>query len=152
MAASGEFSCPSPGNSQWPLTPRPAPEVSQPIQRNRGVRNSPIAGIGDVLQDVGIADEGFPVAHHDAGATPELSASHAERERVIEVLGAADGDGRLTMAELEKRVEGAMTPRTSGELVQLTADLPEVSGSPQKRKKSSGSIIRVGVTHGAVGG
>jgi Domain of unknown function (DUF1707) len=73
-----------------------------------------------------MTDESFPVAHHVAGVTPELRASHEERERVVEVLGVAAGDGRLTMAELEKRVETALTARTSGELAQLTADLPEV--------------------------
>ena len=82
-----------------------------------------------------MTDETFPVAHHDAGATPALRASHEERERVIEVLGVAAGDGRLTMAELEKRVEGALTARTSGELAQLTADLPEVGGVAAKVKE-----------------
>ena len=57
------------------------------------------------------------------------------RERVIEVLGVAAVDGRLTMAELEKRVEGALTARTSGELAQLTADLPEVGGVAAKVKE-----------------
>ena len=72
-----------------------------------------------------MTDESFPVAHHESGASPELRASHEERERVVEALGVAAGDGRLTMAELEVRVERALTARTSGELAQLTADLPE---------------------------
>ncbi len=75
-----------------------------------------------------MTDEGLPAAHHDADATPELRASHEERERVAEILRIAAGDGRLTMPELEERLEGALTARTSGELVALTADLPEESG------------------------
>ena len=38
MAASGEFSCPSPGNSQWPLTHGIAQSATQPGQRSRLTR------------------------------------------------------------------------------------------------------------------
>ncbi len=82
-----------------------------------------------------MTDESFPVAHHEDGATPELRASQEERERVVEALGVAAGDGRLTMAELEKRVEGALTARTSGELAQLTTDLPEVGEVTTRAKE-----------------
>jgi len=82
-----------------------------------------------------MTDESFPVAHHEARATRELRASHEERERVVEVLGVAAGDGRLTMAELEKRVERALTARTSGAPAQSTADLPEVGEVAPRAKE-----------------
>jgi len=53
-----------------------------------------------------------------------LRASHEDRDRVVEVLREAAGDGRLTSGELDDRLERALTARTYGELAALTADLP----------------------------
>jgi len=55
---------------------------------------------------------------------PELRASDAERERAVDILRIAAGDGRLTPAELDARLEVALTARTIGELATVTADLP----------------------------
>jgi hypothetical protein len=55
---------------------------------------------------------------------PELRASHADRDRVVEVLRVAAGDGRLSPEELDERLEAALTARTVRELTVLTADLP----------------------------
>lgn len=55
---------------------------------------------------------------------PGLRASHADRDRVVDVLRIAAGDGRLTAEELDERLEAALTARTLGELAPLTADLP----------------------------
>ncbi|MDA2811824.1 DUF1707 domain-containing protein [Nocardiopsis sp. RSe5-2] len=55
---------------------------------------------------------------------PEMRASHADRDRVVEVLQAAAADGRLGAEELDTRVERALNARTRGELSALTADLP----------------------------
>ncbi len=54
----------------------------------------------------------------------QLRASHEDRDRVIEVLRVAAGDGRLTAEELDERVEVAFSARTYGELAALTSDLP----------------------------
>jgi hypothetical protein len=51
-------------------------------------------------------------------------ASHDDRERVAEVLRVAAGDGRLSLEELEERLEGCFAARTYGELAPLVADLP----------------------------
>ena len=59
---------------------------------------------------------------------PELRASHADRDRVVELLRVAAGDGRLTADELDERLEAALTARTQRELVLLTADLPGQPG------------------------
>ena len=51
-----------------------------------------------------------------SGAGPELRASHEDRDRVVEILRVAAGDGRLTAAELDERLEAALTARTNSEL------------------------------------
>jgi len=60
---------------------------------------------------------------------PELRASHEDRDRVVETLRVAAGDGRLTVEELEARLEVAITARTLGELDALTTDLPAVAAT-----------------------
>ncbi|MER5479711.1 DUF1707 domain-containing protein [Streptomyces sp. NPDC002734] len=62
-----------------------------------------------------------------AGSSPELRASHADRDRVVDVLRIAAGDGLLTAEELDERLEIALSARTLGDLAPLTADLPPVS-------------------------
>jgi hypothetical protein len=81
------------------------------------------------LQDVAMTGDDLPAAARPgAGAGPELRASHEDRDRAVEILRVAAGDGRLTAAELDERLGAALTARTSGELAALTADLPEVAG------------------------
>ncbi|MEY9912613.1 hypothetical protein ABIA35_008880 [Catenulispora sp. MAP12-49] len=55
---------------------------------------------------------------------PDLRASHADRDQVVEWLRIAAGDGRLSAEELDARLESALTARTLGELAELTSDLP----------------------------
>ncbi|GAB2909582.1 DUF1707 SHOCT-like domain-containing protein [Streptomyces heilongjiangensis] len=61
---------------------------------------------------------------HGAVSPPEVRASHADRDRVVEVLRVAAGDGLLTADELDERLEAALSARTLGDLAPLTADLP----------------------------
>jgi hypothetical protein len=60
----------------------------------------------------------------------DLRASDDDRERVVEVLAAAVGDGRLTLEEHSHRVERAYQARTLGELATLTTDLASAAGQP----------------------
>ena len=60
----------------------------------------------------------------NAPSADRLRASHEDRDRVIEVLRVAAGDGRLTAEELDERVEIAFSARTYGQLAALTSDLP----------------------------
>lgn len=53
-----------------------------------------------------------------------MLASHADRERAVDVLRAGFGEGRLEQAEFDKRVGRAYAARTVGELALLVADLP----------------------------
>ena len=59
-----------------------------------------------------------------------MRASDADRERVIELLSEAAGDGRLTLGEHSERAERAYSARTLGELAALTADLAAASAQP----------------------
>ena len=66
----------------------------------------------------------------------ELLASDADRERVAERLRGAAGEGRLTPAELEERLEGAFSARTEAELAPLVADLPLPARPPRPRDRT----------------
>jgi hypothetical protein len=73
--------------------------------------------------------ERSPLGGGDEVASPgELRASHEDRDRVVELLRVAAGDGRLTVEELDQRLEKALTARTYGELAVLTRDLPAAPG------------------------
>ncbi|HEY2551751.1 MAG TPA: DUF1707 domain-containing protein [Streptosporangiaceae bacterium] len=68
-----------------------------------------------------------------AGDAPEpygrvLRASHEDRDRVVEQLRLAAGDGRLTAEELDDRLEKALLARTVSELARLVTDLPVAAG------------------------
>ena len=69
------------------------------------------------------------------GSPPELRASHADRDRAVDVLRVAAGDGRLTATELDERLAAALSARTVSELKTLTADLPPVSAT------SGGAVV-----------
>lgn len=51
--------------------------------------------------------------------------SDLEREEVADVLRRSAGEGRLTYVEVEDRLEKVYAAKTYGELVEVTADLPE---------------------------
>jgi hypothetical protein len=77
------------------------------------------------------------------GARPELRASHEDRDRAVEILRVAAGDGRLTAAELDERIEAALTARTSGELAALTADLPAGPGQAGSVAAQAKDVVRL---------
>jgi hypothetical protein len=53
-----------------------------------------------------------------------MLASHADRERAVDVLRAGYAEGRIEHEEFERRVARACAARTVGELAVLVADLP----------------------------
>jgi hypothetical protein len=65
----------------------------------------------------------------DAGGSQHLRASDADRERVAGVLRDAAGDGRLTMDELDERLDAVYAAKTYAELEPITHDLPD-GGAP----------------------
>lgn len=56
----------------------------------------------------------------------------------MEILQVAAGNGRLTIAELDERVEAALAARTASDLAALTADLP-LEGMPSRARE----VIRI---------
>ncbi|WP_157546383.1 DUF1707 SHOCT-like domain-containing protein [Microtetraspora fusca] len=54
----------------------------------------------------------------------EMRVSHEDRDRVADALRVAAGDGRLTMEELDERLEAAFGARTYADLAPLLGDLP----------------------------
>ena len=84
----------------------------------------------------GSGDEQLP-AH-------EFRASYEDRDRVVEVLRLAAGDGRLSAEELDHRLEMALEARTYGELAALTKDLPTGSGLAAAAEPKD--LVRIDVT------
>ncbi|HEY1627207.1 MAG TPA: DUF1707 domain-containing protein [Streptosporangiaceae bacterium] len=77
-----------------------------------------------------MADEAAPQASSgEAVPRGEMRASHEDRDRVVELLRVSAGDGRIDAAELDQRVEAALTARTYNELAALVADLPSAGGT-----------------------
>jgi hypothetical protein len=58
-----------------------------------------------------------------------MRASDADRERVANVLREAAGDGRLTMDELDERLDAVYAAKTYAELEPITHDLPGAGSS-----------------------
>jgi uncharacterized protein DUF1707 len=66
----------------------------------------------------------FPYQDRDPGFGADLRASDADRDVAADILCAAVADGRLTLAELEARLEGVLSARTLREIARLISDLP----------------------------
>lgn len=77
-------------------------------------------------------------------ASGDLRASHEDRDRVVELLRVAAGDGRLTAEELDQRLERALTARTYRELAVLARDLPTARGIvPAALAEEPKELIRI---------
>lgn len=70
-----------------------------------------------------------------------LRAGDADRDVVIDELGAAMSEGRLDMAEYERRLAQATTASTLAQLETLTADLPP-SGRAERAKAEDAEQVR----------
>jgi len=79
-----------------------------------------------------------------------LRASHDDRDRVVELLRVAAGDGRLTAEELDERLELAMTARTYGELAKLVADLPAAGAAASAPTSRVKDVVRIDCGSGHV--
>ncbi|MCB0911222.1 MAG: DUF1707 and DUF2154 domain-containing protein [Propionibacteriaceae bacterium] len=71
-----------------------------------------------------------PLEPSDVGpaAGGDLTASDADRDRVITLLTAAQAEGRLSVAERDQRISVARTAETFDDLVPLTRDLVSPTG------------------------
>ena len=68
-----------------------------------------------------MVDQGYSMTGGQRGM---MRAADADRDRVVEFLNTAYGEGRLSKDEYDDRVGVALAARTYGDLGQLTADLP----------------------------
>jgi hypothetical protein len=84
------------------------------------------------------------------GASLGVRASDADRDRVVDVLCAAAGDGRLTADEFDERLEAALSSRTLGELAVLTTDLTGGPGRSGAATAQAEDVIRIGKCGGSV--
>jgi Domain of unknown function (DUF1707) len=84
-----------------------------------------------------------------------MRASDADRERVANVLREAAGDGRLTMDELDERLDAVYAAKTYAELEPITHDLPDSAApyTPATAPAATYDPARFGAeptSHGAV--
>lgn len=79
-------------------------------------------------------------------ALPALRASDADRERTVVLLRDAGGDGRLTVQELDERLDAAYAAVTRDDLAGLTADLvattPASASSPGGTTSPGRVVVR----------
>jgi hypothetical protein len=83
---------------------------------------------------------------------PPMRASDADRERVAQVLHQAVGDGRITMQELEERLDTVYSAKTFAELEPIVADLPVAGRTAALQPAQSREISaerRIGGTPGS---
>ncbi|RCV58166.1 hypothetical protein DEF23_02215 [Marinitenerispora sediminis] len=72
-----------------------------------------------------------------------MRASDLDREQVAEILRQAATEGRITLDELDERLDLAYRARTYGDLRPLTADLPAGRGVPAPaRQPGAGAVDR----------
>jgi hypothetical protein len=81
---------------------------------------------------------------------PEMRASDADRDRVLDMLREAAGDGRLTADEFDERMEAALSSRTLGELAALTADLGPGPGGAGAAAAQAEDVVRIDQRGGSV--
>ena len=81
---------------------------------------------------------------------PEMRASDADRDRVLDMLREAAGDGRLTADEFDERMEAALSSRTLGELAALTADLGPGPGGAGAATAQAEDVVRIDQRGGSV--
>ena len=66
----------------------------------------------------------WPGSGSDPAFGPDLLAANADREVAADVLCAAVADGRITLDELDQRLEAVLSARTLRDIARVIADLP----------------------------
>jgi hypothetical protein len=77
-------------------------------------------------------------------AVPALRASDADRERVADQLRQASGEGRLTVDELDERLNDCYAAKTVADLARLTVDIIPGGQAPAATGTSAEVSIRPG--------
>ena len=76
-----------------------------------------------------------------------MRVSDSDREQAADVLRDAAGHGRITMDELDERLERAYAAKTYGDLAAVTGDLPQPGQAPSAARPVP--VSRIGGTPGA---
>ncbi len=66
----------------------------------------------------------FPASDLDPVFGPDLRASDFDRDVAADMLCAAVADGRISLAELDQRLENVLSARTLREIARVMSDLP----------------------------
>ena len=66
----------------------------------------------------------FPASGLDPVFGPDLRASDFDRDVAADMLCAAVADGRISLAELDQRLENVLSARTLREIARVMSDLP----------------------------
>jgi hypothetical protein len=74
---------------------------------------------------------------------PDLRASDSDRERIVERLREHAVEGRLTLEEFTERMAATYRARTSGELEELTRDLPSPRASVTSRRRPTRFLFSI---------
>lgn len=78
----------------------------------------------DETADTGPTSDGSDVSPEQADDHGSMRASDTDRERVAEILRDAAAEGRITLDELDERLDETYRARTYAELAPITEDLP----------------------------
>ena len=83
----------------------------------------------------------FPASDLDPVFGPDLRASDFDRDVAADMLCAAVADGRISLAELDQRLENVLSARTIREIARVMSDLPS-DGPPASRRRGQPAPIR----------
>ncbi len=104
---------------------------------------------GPVPPPVGLTKPGAASPALSAPVGPgAIRASHADREAVAQVLNQAMADGRISIAELQDRLDTVYAAKTLGELEPVTQDLP----NPLSLVKSAPAAQTAAMAPARIGG
>ena len=89
----------------------------------------------------------LPVPDPVPGERHFLRVSDADREQVTEVLREAAGQGRITLDELDTRIDATYNAKTYAELEVITRDLPATQSATMAASGSDAyPVERIGGT------
>ena len=125
--------------------------AAEGISCRRATIRARMPGPAVAAYSMSMTGEVSPLGRGDEVAPPgDLRASHEDRDRVVELLRVAAGDGRLTAEELDERLEAALTARTYGELAVLIRDLPAAPGfAPPTQVSGPKDLVRIDCRSGS---
>ena len=100
------------------------PSLADELQRIAGHERGRRTTAPRVIQSAGRTQ-----ALTAGGERGKMRAADADRDRVVECLTMAYGEGRLSRDEYDGRLENALSARTYADLDQLVSDLPAVQAT-----------------------